>query len=310
MNVPQILRTLSTADQALVRPGVPLRELTTLGIGGKAALVCPVRNPEQARRFHSLARENDVPVFVLGGGSNILAADRGYSGIILCAASRRLDCRGEVVHVGAGLPFDDLIARTLDLGLTGLEFASGIPGTVGGAVVGNAGCYGHEIGEFLVEATILTPDGRVETVGPEAFGFRYRATDLRESGHLVLEVGLRLTRGDVAAAAADRAERIADRRRKHPVDLPSAGSWFRNLPPARPGERRRAAGKLLEEAGALSFREGDAQVFPRHANMIINRGRASSSDVLALAARMKQAVRQKFGLALQEEVRYLGDATA
>jgi UDP-N-acetylmuramate dehydrogenase len=122
---------------------------------------------------------------------------------------------------------------------------------------------------------------------------------------VVLEAVLRLQRGDVELAAGLRQEKILDRRGKHPVNLPSAGSWFRNLPPGAPGGRRQAAGRLLEEAGAKDMSEGDARVFSKHANMIINAGRATSADVLKLAARMKKAVRDKFGVLLEEEVRYL-----
>ena len=309
MNVQQLLNKLTPQDRNLVRPGARLSELTTLRVGGPASLLCPIHNPDQAQRFHAIARQNDIPLFILGGGSNVLAADRGFDGMVLKVATDHLARQGEVITAGAGLDFDQLIARTLALGLTGLEFASGIPGTLGGAVVGNAGCYGHEIGEFLVDAKILQPDGRVETVGPETFGFRYRETDLRESGRIVLEVRLRLHQGDVHAAAATRAEKIADRRRKHPVDLPSAGSWFRNLPAPAVGQRRQAAGLLLEQAGAKNLSEGDAHVFVHHANMIVNMGKATSEDVLKLAAGMKSAVKNKFGLTLIEEVRYLSNET-
>ncbi len=309
MDVQQFLNALTPEERDLVQPGVSLRGLTTLRVGGPAALVCPVHNPEQARRFQALATENDIPQFILGGGSNILADDQGFDGVVLKVEADRLVQQGEVLTAGAGLDFDQLIARSLDLGLTGLEFASGIPGTLGGAIVGNAGCYGHEIGEFLLDAVVLRPDGRIETVGPEAFGFRYRETDLRETGHVLLEARLRLQRGDVHSAADSRAEKIADRRRKHPVDLPSAGSWFRNLPAPAPGERRQAAGKFLEQAGVQQMHEGDAHVFAKHANMIVNTGKATSQEVLTLAARMKQAVSEKFDLTLIEEVRYLSDAT-
>jgi len=309
MDVQQLLNSLAPADRELVRPQALLRELTTLRVGGPAGLVCPIRNPDQARRFHALARENELPLFILGGGSNVLADDQGFDGLVLKVAADGLSRQGEIITAGAGLDFDQLIARSLNLGLTGLEFASGIPGTLGGALVGNAGCYGHEIGDFLVDAVVLRPDGRVETVGPEDFRFRYRETDMRETGHIVLEARLRLQSGDVHAAAAARAEKIADRRGKHPVDLPSAGSWFRNLPAPVPGARRQAAGVLLEQAGAKRMREGDAHVFPKHANMIVNMGQATSADVLKLAARMKHVVQEKLGLTLIEEVRYLSDAT-
>ncbi len=259
-----------------------------------------------AQRFQAFAAENGLPCFVLGGGSNLLGADAGCRGVVLRVATDGFAVRGDTVRAGAGLDFDRLIARSLDAGLTGLEFASGIPGTLGGALVGNAGCYGHEIGEFLVEATVLRPDGRLDMVGPEDFGFAYRTTRLRETGAIVLDALLRLGRGDLAAAGAERAEHIADRRRKHPVDLPSAGSWFRNLPPAEPGGRRRAAGVLLEQAGAKDMREGDAAVFPRHANIVVNLGRATSADVLRLVERMRAAVRERFGVELVDEVRRVG----
>lgn len=306
MKEPQnLMERLPAALRTIARTGTPLNGLTTLDVGGPAQLICPVHNPDHAQRFQGFAHDVQTPFFILGGGSNVLADDRGYGGLILHVTADDLTPQGDVIRVGAGFSFDALIARSLDLGLTGLEFASGIPGTVGGAVVGNAGCYGHEIGEFLIEAVVLTREGQITTVGPEAFGFRYRETDLRETGAVVLEVVLKLQRGDVHAAGQVRAEKIADRRAKHPVDQPSAGSWFRNLPANTPGGRRQAAGHLLEQVGAKEMRVGDACVFPKHANIIINAGSATSADVRTLAARMKRAVLDKFGVELQEEVRYL-----
>jgi UDP-N-acetylmuramate dehydrogenase len=285
--------------------GRPLRELTTFRIGGPAGLVGSVRNVDDARRFLDFAHERSLPWVCLGGGSNILADDAGFAGLVMLVEARDLEFEHEVVHVGAGWDFDALIAATLDAGLTGLEFASGIPGTVGGALVGNAGCYGHEIGDFLLEATVLRTDGRVETLGPDDFAFAYRTSALKERGDIVLELSLRLARGDLAAATAERSDHLADRRRKHPWTIPCAGSYFKNLPPREPGGRRRAAGQLLEQAGAKAMREGDAAVFEKHANIIVNHGRARSVDVLRLAARMKQAVLDRFGESLSEEVRHL-----
>jgi len=287
------------------QPWVPLSELTTFRIGGPAGLVCPVENADLARGFLDFAVASGLPWTCLGSGSNVLADDAGYRGLVLLVRSRAFTEAGDTVRVGAGWDFDALVAETLRRGLTGLEFASGIPGTVGGALVGNAGCYGREISDFLREATVLRVDGRVEVLAPADFAFAYRTSALKERGDVVLELELELERGDLEAAAQERAEHLSDRRRKHPVRLPCAGSYFKNLPPAAPGEWRRPAGRLLEEAGCKGMREGGAEVYEKHANIIVNRGGATSRDVLVLAERMKQAVRDRFGEELEAEVRHL-----
>ncbi len=286
-------------------PAVPLCKLTTLKIGGPASMICRLTTPAIAQQFQSVAKEINYPYYVWGAGSNILAPDEGYGGLIFKVETHELSVRGARITVGAGLPFADLISGSLDAGLVGLEFASGIPGTVGGAVMGNAGCYGHEICDFLHEAVVLTPEGELETLGPEDFAFGYRTTSLRESGAILLSATFKLASGDVPAARHTGQEHLQDRLAKHPVDIPCAGSWFRNLPPATPGDRRQAAGRLLEIVGAKAMHQGDARVFAKHANMIINTGQASCRDVSLLAARMQAAVQQEFGVQLVEEVRRL-----
>jgi len=300
-----LARALAAAGGGQVQARLPLRELTTIRIGGPAGAVCRVENVDQARKFQAEAHRRDLPLTCLGGGSNVLGDDAGFAGVVLHVATEDYGIRGDTVIAGAGLAFDDLIARTLGDGLVGLEFASGIPGTLGGAVVGNAGCYGHEICESVREATVLQPDGRLETLGAADFRFAYRTSALKGSGAIVLRVVLGLRRGDAAAAGERRAELIADRRRKHPWDEPCAGSWFQNLPPLVPGGRRRAAGQLLEQVGAKSMREGDAAVSEKHANIIVNRGHATSAQVLRLADRMRHAVHDRFGVLLEPEVRHL-----
>jgi len=288
-----------------VNIGVPLQDLTTFRIGGRAQGVCRIRTIADAQKFQAFAREQDVPVAILGGGSNILADDRGFCGLVLHLENDLCTVHGDVMRVGAGLNFDRLIEQSLATGLCGLEFASGIPGTLGGAVVGNAGCYGHEISEFVHSATLLRADGRLQQVGPEDLVFAYRSSALKQSGDILLEVELKLNRGDTTAAWRTRQEKIEIRRRKHPVRRPCAGSFFKNLPPARPGGQRRAAGELLEKVGAKTMREGDAAVYEKHANIIVNEGQATCSQVLALADRMQEAVREHFGVTLYPEVRYL-----
>ncbi len=301
-----LIPALPEEFRAAIRRRAPLDCLTTLRVGGPADLVCSIRTPEAALRFQALATEARVPAYVLGAGSNVLAADDGYRGMILRVETTAFSAAGDVVAAGAGLGFDDLIVQCLDEGLVGLEFASGIPGTLGGALVGNAGCYGHEIGEFLLDAVVLSPDGRLETVGPEAFGFRYRETDLRETGAVVLGARFKLRRGDVHEAGRLRQEKLADRGRNPPVAAPRAGRWCRTLPPAYPGGRRRPAGELLEQAGAKDMNEGPARVFPLHANIIINSGGATGAQISRLADRMQAAVRERFSVILKEEVRRLG----
>jgi len=302
------LARLQRAHPEQVQTAVSLRDLTTLGIGGPAAAVCNIHTPSDAQMFQAFGVEQALPVYFLGAGSNILADDAGFRGLILRIVLDDYAVAGEVVTVGAGFAFDELIRCSLRDGLVGLEFASGIPGTVGGALVGNAGCFGHEIGEFLVAATVLNPDGRLSRIGPEDFAFGYRNSALKESGRVVLGCELRLGRGDVAAAAAVRAEKLQLRRDRHPVDIPCAGSYFQNLPPATAGGRRRAAGELLDRAGAGQLRVGGAGVFDRHANIIVNLGGASCNDVLELARQMRDLVRRRFAVELVEEVRYLKTA--
>ena len=304
----EIYNRLPAPLRDLARPAVLLSELTTLRIGGPAAIVCPIQNAEQALRFQAFCAESSVPATILGGGSNVLAGDDGFAGVVLHVSTHRFEVRGDALIVGAGLGFDDMIRRSLEQRLTGLEFASGIPGTVGGALVGNAGCYGHQIGDFLIEAKVLRADGRIETIGPGDFGFEYRRTRLQNGSDVVLEATLQLLRGDADLANQIRQEKIADRRQKHPVVEPCAGSWFKNLPPSAPGERRRAAGALLEQVGAKEMSVGGAGVFSKHANIIVNRGNASCADVLALETKMRNAVHERFGVWLEPEVRHLRNA--
>jgi UDP-N-acetylmuramate dehydrogenase len=299
----------ATALQALkpvqVSFDVPLADLTTLRIGGPAAAICRIVTANDALVFQTFARERGLPYYVMGGGSNVLGDDAGFAGLILKVETRDYELRGTRVRAGAGLDFDDLIARTLADDLVGLAFASGIPGTLGGALVGNAGCFGHEIGEFLVEAAVLMPSGEIASLTPDEFGFTYRHSRLKETGAVILDAVLELHRGDAVAALREREERIAERQRKHPVHEPCAGSWFKNLPPAAEGERRRAAGELLERAGAKELRVGDAAVFVRHANIIVNAGKATSAEVRSLVKKMREAVLKAYGVRLEEEVRYL-----
>ena len=295
----------------------PLRHHTTFRIGGPAEFYFDARTPEQLVTALATAREVGLPVFLLGGGSNLLVSDDGFRGLVVRNACEAIEFDGTVAHVECGADFLELIYTCRDRALSGLEFAAGIPGSVGGALYGNAGCYGKDIGSLTIECTIATLDGaRVETRPASWFEFAYRDSRLKRDRRVLLSCLIRLGPGDPAASAREIEEKLEIRRVKHPQWRiePTAGSYFKNLPPDwqapgakfSPGTRRVAAGQLLDECGCRGLRVGDAMVFPKHANIIVNTGRASAREVLELAEIMRARVRAKFGVELEEEVMFLG----
>jgi UDP-N-acetylmuramate dehydrogenase len=299
----------------------PLRHHTTFRIGGPADYFYTAHTADELVTALRTARELELPVFLLGGGSNLLVSDEGFRGLVVRNGIETLEFDGAAVHVGCGKDFLELINACRDRAIAGLEFAAGIPGSVGGALFGNAGCYGQDIGSFTIECTIATLDGAVVETQPAAwFEFAYRDSRLKRDPRVLLTCLLRLRAGDPAASAREIEEKLEIRRVKHPqwrVE-PTAGSYFKNLPPdwqmpgakLSPGTRRVAAGQLLDECDCRGLRVGGAMVFAKHANIIVNGGQATARDVLELAAEMKRRVREKFGVTLEEEVMFLGERPA
>ena len=298
--------------------GEPLRHHTTLRIGGPADYYFAARTPDELVAALRGAHELGVPVFLLGGGSNLLVSDAGFRGLVLRNAIETLEFDGVTAQVGCGLDFLELIYACRDRKLAGLEFAAGIPGSVGGALYGNAGCYGQDIGHFTIECQMTSLDGaRVETRPAAWCEFGYRDARLKRDPRVLLTALLRFGPGDPAAIQAVIGEKLEIRRVKHPQWRiePTAGSYFKNLPPDwqlpgvahSPGTRRVPAGQLLDQCDCRGLRIGDAMVFARHANIIVNAGHATAAEVLALAAEMKRRVRERFGVTLAEEVMFLGE---
>jgi UDP-N-acetylmuramate dehydrogenase len=299
----------------------PLRHHTTFRIGGPADFFFSARTPDEMVTALRTATELALPVFLLGGGSNLLVSDDGFRGLVVHNAIEGLEFDGTAVHVGCGMDFLEMILACRDGSIGGLEFAAGIPGSVGGALYGNAGCYGQDIGSFVIECTIATPDGaRVETKPATWFEFAYRDSRLKRDPRVLMTCLLQLKSGAPAASTKEIEEKLEIRRVKHPqwrVE-PTAGSYFKNLPPDwqipgakhSPGTRRVPAGQLLDDAQCRGLRVGDAMVYAKHANIIVNVGHATARDVLELAAGMKRRVREKFGVSLEEEVMFLGEKPA
>ncbi len=298
----------------VLRENEPMRGHTTLQIGGPADWFFEARHAEDVPKALAIAADAGLPAFVLGGGSNLLVSDEGFRGLVVHVACDSVRFDDTIATVESGTDFLDFILMCRDRELTALEFASGVPGDIGGAIHGNAGCYGQSIGEFVLDG-ILAPKGGGPPVTVDAswFEFDYRETRLkRDQTHVLVASRLRLAPGrrdDIQAVIDDKLE---ERRVKHPQwrTEPTAGSYFKNLPPPAPGEHRVPAGRVLDQAHCRGLRVGDAMVFPKHANIVVNAGHASAQEVLTLAEVMKRRAHRIAGIWLEEEVLFVGPRPA
>jgi len=300
-----------------LREQEPLRHHTTFRIGGPADWFLAAQTQEQLVSALRTATQLSLPCFLLGGGSNLLVSDDGFRGLVVKNAIDDVEFEGTTARVGCGADYLTFIRLCCERSLAGFAYAAGIPGSVGGALYGNAGCYGQDIGTRTLECTVCTPEGtNVETLPASWFQFAYRDSRLKREPRALISCVLRLDEGDGAAIAAEIEEKLEIRRIKHPQWRiePTAGSYFKNLPPGfqapglphSPGTQRVPAGVLLDACECRGLRVGDAMVFAKHANILVNAGRATASDVLTLAEVMKARVRAKFGVELEEEVMFLG----
>ena len=247
---------------------------------------------------------------LMGGGSNLLISDQGFDGVIIRYVNPllMLDPESEGLRVSCASSLDELGQWLAKMGWDGLSCIHGIPGTVGGAVVGNAGAWGEQIGDCVVSVRVITRAGEVKEYSPEDMDFSYRSSKLKETGDIALSVVLKLGEGVPSELKKKRAGILSLRAEKHP-DLethPCIGSIFKNIEASSAAERRQAAGHFLEEAGAKGMAVGDAQVFEKHANIIVNAGEATAQEVYDLHVQMIAAVKAHAGLELQREVRCLG----
>ena len=284
----------------------PMSKHTTIKIGGPAdALVTP-KSLESLEKTCRWARSEKIDLFVLGGGSNILVRDGGIRGVVIkltrCANDIQItseDESGTHLYIGAGLKMPSLIQYAIKEGLTGIEPLVGIPSTVGGAVVMNAGTPDGTIGDILEYVVFLNPEGELVKEFRDQLELGYRSCKIPK-GHFVLGVGLKLKRGDSEGIATTVRQRIDKRNSTQPLSLPNLGCIFKN--PA-----KREAGSLIEEAGLKEVRIGGARVSGQHANFIVNEGGGKARDVLALVSLIKDKVRERFGIALETEIKVVGE---
>ena len=284
-----------------VRINEPMMKHTSFRAGGAARWFAVPETAEELKAVLAACRKADTPWYVIGNGSNLLVSDKGFPGVIISTDKfDRLEVNGTEITVGAGVMLSKLANTAYKAGLIGLEFAAGIPGTVGGACVMNAGAYGSEMINVLKSVTVLTPEGNVETLPAESLELGYRTSVIPKKGYLVLEAVMSLTEGNMEESKALMDDLAFRRKDKQPLEFPSAGSTFK-----RPAGH--FAGKLIEDCGLKGFTVGGAQVSEKHAGFVINKGGATASDIYNLCKEVEKRVKAEFGVSLEMEVKLLGE---
>jgi UDP-N-acetylmuramate dehydrogenase len=304
--VPQnIAQPISVPEtDCMIKPQVPLATLTSFRVGGPAEWYAAPRRLEELHACFKWAVAHGLPVTLLGAGSNLLISDRGLPGLVI--GTRRLrqtrfDLETGQVTVGAGEPIPRLAWQAADRGWQGLEWAVGIPGTVGGAVVMNAGAHGGCTADYLVNAEVLLPDGTTRILTPQDLHYRYRTSSLQGKGWLVTQATFQLQPGaDPAIVTAATSDHLNHRRTTQPYHMPSCGSVFRN-------PNKYKAGWLIEQTGLKGHQIGGAQIAERHANFILNCGGATANDIFQLIHYVQQQVEKRWSLQLEPEVKILGE---
>jgi UDP-N-acetylmuramate dehydrogenase len=292
-----------------IRQNESLSLHTSFGIGGPADILAYPADRDDLILLLREIRKRGLKYFIMGSGTNLLVKDKGFRGAVICLKRmtaikilreyRSIGGAFAVVSAEAGALLAKLLSFSVEEGLTGLEFSAGIPGTVGGAVCMNAGTAAGEMGDVVESVTMLLPDGVLVTRGRDEMGFGYRASSVPE-GHLVLEASAVLRREDKGRIAARLKDLMDRRKQSQPVGLPSAGSVFKN-------PQEESAGKLIEQAGLKGKTVGGAQVSEKHANFIVNRGKATASDVLKLMEIVTQKVLEVHGVRLEPEIKIIGE---
>lgn len=297
MNLEQLKAGLGAAGIPY-RENEPLAEHCTFKIGGPARVFVMPQEEEQFCKAILLCRDLSLPYYLLGNGSNILFADEGWSGVILdtSALKSSIQREGCTLRAGAGTLLSSLCREALRAGLTGLEFAYGIPGTVGGAVYMNAGAYGGELKDVLTRVRYLNQEGQIVCAEAAELDLSYRHSIFEENGGCILSAEFRLTPGDPAEIQAKMEDLMGRRRDKQPLDKPSAGSTFKRPAGA-------FAGALIDQCGLRGYRHGGAAISEKHCGFVVNLGGASCADVLALCDEVRDIVQEKTGYLLEKEIR-------
>ncbi|RHC09745.1 UDP-N-acetylmuramate dehydrogenase [Dorea formicigenerans] len=280
----------------------PMSRHTTFRVGGPADFFVTPKAKEEVRDVIRICKEAGMPYYIIGNGSNLLVSDAGYRGVIvqIYKEMNEVKVEGDLVKAQAGALLSGIAAKALGAELSGFEFASGIPGTIGGACVMNAGAYGGEMKDVLESVTVLTDEGKIIELGRNELELGYRTSVIAKKGYIVLGAVLKLERGDGEKIKTYMDELKEKRVTKQPLEYPSAGSTFK-----RP--EGYFAGKLIEDAGLRGFQVGGAQVSEKHCGFVINRNHATAADIMELMRQVQIRVKENSGVDLEPEVKRLGD---
>jgi len=295
-------RMMDIIEENRIYTNEPMKKHTTFRVGGEADFFVVPKTKEEIKKIVALCQEMDMPYYILGNGSNLLVGDKGYRGVIIqiYKEMNAIQIEGNEMRVQAGALLSKIGSVALEAELTGFEFAAGIPGTVGGAVVMNAGAYGGEMKDVLKEVTVLTPEGEILILAKEELELGYRTSIVAKKNYIVLEATIVLEKGDKEAIKARMDELRVQRTTKQPLEYPSAGSTFK-----RP--EGYFAGKLIQDAGLRGFQEGGAQVSEKHCGFVINKGNATAAEVRTVIKDVQEKVKEAFGVELETEVIFVGD---
>jgi len=304
-----VAETAFGADR--LRTNVALAPLTTFRVGGPAEWLLETRSSDEVVLALRLAHDAAVPTTILGGGSNVLVSDRGVRGLVIRPRAGEVRAEDDAhIRADAAVTINGLVRWTINHGRAGLEAWAGTPGTVGGAIFGNAHFGGRLIGDLVTSVRLASRDSAIEDVDAAAMAFGYDRSRLQDSGETLLSAVFRLSAGEPASLRETARASLAFRKRTQPLDSPSAGCVFQNPEPGRdhvPDGTPWSAGALVDRAGLKGQSIGGARVSPTHGNFIVNDGTATAADIKRLIDRCRHEVRERFGVELREEIVYLGD---
>ncbi len=295
-------RLAGLMDRERIKKDEPMKKHVTFRVGGNADYFVTVKNADEIAAVINLCKEEKVPYFIMGNGSNLLVGDKGIRGVVIQIAKdmNEIEVDGETITAMAGALLSKIAGAALNAGLTGLEFASGIPGTLGGAVVMNAGAYGGEMKDVLDMVRVLTPEGEILELGKDALKLGYRTSVVAEKNYIVLDARIVLKKGDKEKIREYMEDLKGRRTSKQPLEYPSAGSTFK-----RP--EGYFAGKLIDDAGLRGFALGGAQVSEKHCGFVINKDNATALEIIKLIEEVQKRVKENSGVALETEVKKVGE---